>query len=150
MGATLVGTSPASPVIGTDGGDTISAGLATALYGGKGDDVLFAGSTNDLLDGGAGNDALIAGSGKDTLVGGNGDDLFVFRPGDVAGDLISDFHSGGGSSSGDLIQFDGFGQGATLSVADPRTGSWTISYATGSETFRVQGDQMRVGDYFTT
>jgi Ca2+-binding RTX toxin-like protein len=111
--------------------------------------MLFAGSTNDLLDGGAGNDALFAGPGQDTLVGGNGDDLFVFRPGDIAGDLISDFHSGGGSS-GDLIEFDGFGPGATLSVADAKTGSWTLSYATGSETFRVQGDQLRAGDYFMT
>jgi Ca2+-binding RTX toxin-like protein len=148
-GISLVGTSPTVPVIGTDGGDTISAGLATALFSGKGNDVLFAGGTGDLLNGGAGNDVLLAGAGRDTLVGGGGDDLFVFHPGDVSGDIISDFRSGDGGS-GDLIQFDGFGPGATLKVADARTASWTISYATGSETFRVQGDTLRGGDTFMT
>jgi Ca2+-binding RTX toxin-like protein len=151
-GANLVGTSAAVPVIGTNGDDTISAGLATALFGGKGNDVLFAGGTGDLLNGGAGNDVLIAGAGSDTLVGGGGDNLFVFHPGDVAGDIISDFHSGGGSGgSGDLIQFDGFGPDATLVPRNASAGLWTINYAGTSEAFTVTGDAaLRPSNYFMT
>lgn len=81
-------------ILGTIGGDTITAGIGSdTITGGKGNDVLFGlqgidrlhgdigddrlygGRNSDKLFGGDGNDQLFGGSSNDTMYGGSGDTL---------------------------------------------------------------------------
>jgi len=100
--ATIVGTSDADHLRGTDlvdvivglggddtikassgdyvcggpGSDTITGGLGSqSLAGGRGEDSIEAGADNDRILGGGGNDTLEAGRGHDSVEGGAGDDL---------------------------------------------------------------------------
>ena len=84
-------------------------GLANAITGGAGNDMLDGGLGRDTLRGGAGNNLLLGGAGADTLVGGAGADVFVFRAtGDstrASRDTILDFTAG--TDVIDLTQIDG-------------------------------------------
>jgi Ca2+-binding RTX toxin-like protein len=54
-----------------------AAGIALALDGGDGDDVLLGGEGADILLGGVGDDVLIGGPGIDVLDGGIGDNVII-------------------------------------------------------------------------
>jgi serralysin len=60
-------------------GDTAATGngLANALWGNVGDNLLRSGARADRLEGGKGNDRLIAGAGSDRLIGGEGADILA-------------------------------------------------------------------------
>jgi Ca2+-binding RTX toxin-like protein len=132
---TLIGS---AAVNGTgNGADNILNGNASAnvLSGLGGDDQLFGLGGNDRLDGGA---------GADHMSGGVGNDVFLLNVGQVTGDVIVDF-IGNGTSLGDTLLFQGFGDGASLSHTDDH---WTISYDAGSETFQIAGvTALSTGDY---
>ncbi|MCZ0964340.1 FG-GAP-like repeat-containing protein [Paracoccus benzoatiresistens] len=106
--------------------------------GGPGKDLVLGSSFADDLKGGSGRDALFGFCGADTLeggagldvaAGGAGDDTFVFRPGDLVTsrgrsnghcglvDAVLDFCGAGTSGTGeqDVLRFEGFGSGTTLS-----------------------------------
>jgi Ca2+-binding RTX toxin-like protein len=60
---------PSNVIYGTDGNDTLFAGLGHyELHGMGGDDDLHGGIGNDTLDGGAGNDVSAGGLGDDTYI----------------------------------------------------------------------------------
>ncbi len=64
-------------LFGTDGADVLnpgSAGPASALFAGDGDDLISATNNADYADGGAGNDLLVLLEGDDIAFGGAGDD----------------------------------------------------------------------------
>ena len=78
------------------------------------------------------------------MSGGVGNDVFLLNVGQVTGDVIVDF-IGNGTSLGDTLLFQGFGDGASLSHTDDH---WTISYDAGSETFQIAGvTALSTGDY---
>ncbi|MDD7911963.1 DUF4214 domain-containing protein, partial [Pseudovibrio exalbescens] len=86
-------TNTAEVVVGSEGNDVLAAGDNTAVFGGKGDDVLTAGTKDDTL---------VGGQGKDTLKGGKGDDTYVYSRGD-GHDIITD--SGSSADGGDTLRF---------------------------------------------
>jgi RTX calcium-binding nonapeptide repeat (4 copies) len=71
--APLNGTAGADVIVGTDGGESISAK--------GGDDVVCAGGGNDKVRGKGGDDLLLGQGGNDRLNGGSGDDKCVGGPG---------------------------------------------------------------------
>jgi hypothetical protein len=79
------------------------------------DTVLTGGANHDVLYGHAGNDTINGGGGSDILTGGTGNDTFVFRPVEANGDTVLDFDAHGET---DLLQFAGYGPGATLTQTD--------------------------------
>lgn len=83
---------------------------------------------NDLIIAGSGNDTIIGGAGSDAMIGGAGNDTFEFHPGEVYGDTIVDFN-GNGAGAGDLLEFVGFGPGATFTQVD--TTLWQVNYNGG-------------------
>ena len=130
-------------LLGGDGNDTLRGSLGNdTLQGNDGDDFLSGGFGNDDLRGGDGDDTLRGGFGNDLLDGGAGaDDLrgdwghdtFVLSAGEIAGDVIRDFGTRWWNQ--DVIEFVGFGDGATLSnVGD----QWTVSDGAASETFTIR------------
>jgi Ca2+-binding RTX toxin-like protein len=75
-----------------------TAGQATTLIGGAGNDVLVGAEGDDSMVGGVGNDSLlggegddwlVGGSGIDTLIGGNGDDVYMVDTSDVVTELVN-------------------------------------------------------------
>jgi len=82
--------------------------------GGSGPDTIIGNAFDNVLDGKG---------GLDILVGGGGNDTFVFKAGDVAGDIVTDFTSGQ-----DKLQFMGYGAG-TLTQVDAT--HWQINSASG-------------------
>ena len=94
--------------------------LSNAIYGNSG---------NNLIDGGAGADMLNGGAGIDTLMGGTGNDIFVFNMGQASGDMVVDF-AGNDAATGDLLQFVGYGLGATFTNIDAI--HWQVNYNGGS------------------
>ena len=122
-GLDKVKTTLASYTLGTGvedlayGGSSAFTGTGNALVntmtGSSGVDKLFGMDGNDFLLGAAGNDILDGGAGVDKLTGGSGNDTFVFRKGEEAGDIISDF-VGNGSAAGDTISLVGWAAGSTL------------------------------------
>lgn len=117
---------PATPSVityvnGTGGNNRLDASTATLAHqiqGRAGDDTVIGGSGNDKLYGNDGSDVLMGGAGADTFTGGTGADVFVIAKTDLNGgsESITDFEGAGdgGLPGGDLIQFTGFGSGATL------------------------------------
>jgi len=102
---------------------------------------------NTLVGNGAAN-ILDGGAGADLLSGGLGNDVFVFRPGEAAGDSVQDFF-GNGVGVGDVLNFLGFGAGASL-VEVGATDFWSILYDGGSqsETIQLVGvTSLATGDY---
>jgi Ca2+-binding RTX toxin-like protein len=86
-------------------------------------------ATGKSMDGLGGQDVLIAGAGADTLTGGSGNDVFFFNVGLAAGDTIVDF-DGNGTGAGDVLQFVGYGMGATFTNIDPT--HWQVNYNGGT------------------
>ncbi|MFI6011200.1 calcium-binding protein [Streptomyces sp. NPDC051243] len=79
---TNTGSVDGSGVRGGPGNDTITAGVASLVFGDAGDDTISTsgdgaegGAGNDVLRGGAGDQILRGDDGHDTLYGGQGDDL---------------------------------------------------------------------------
>ncbi|WP_339974933.1 calcium-binding protein [Gymnodinialimonas mytili] len=72
------------PIMGSDGGDLIAAGLNDDLvygeagldqiWGGSGHDTIWAGDGNDTVSGGTGNDVIHGDQGYDMITGGLGND----------------------------------------------------------------------------
>lgn len=123
----IIGTDYADSVAGSSGGNN--------LMGQSGNDTLDGRDGNDALYGGPGNDLLIGGSGADQMQGSSGDDTYLFRPGEAPGDEITNF-AGNGSAAGDMLRFEGYGAGATLTnVGD----MWTVTWSGGAETFQIIG-----------
>ncbi|KQQ44622.1 hypothetical protein ASF58_20845 [Methylobacterium sp. Leaf125] len=94
--------------------------------------ILIGNSSANMLDGSG---------GRDVLTGGGGNDTFVFRKGETSGDKVMDF-TGAGATSGDHLEFYGFGTGATLSHT-AGTDLYTIKadadHGGQSETFQLVG-----------
>ena len=83
LGITL-GEAVAAPIVDTitDGPDvygvnSVTLGLAHAVNGLGGNDLISGGVANDYLVGGDGNDLLIGNVGADTYIGGDGDDFIM-------------------------------------------------------------------------
>jgi Ca2+-binding RTX toxin-like protein len=107
-----------------------------SIWGDEGVDVLYGGTGDDRLSGGADDDILFGGLGIDSLSGGSGSDTFVFIRGEAEGDTVIDFE-GAGLDGGDLLEFRGYGAGATLlHVSDDL---WHIEDAGVTETIRIAG-----------
>lgn len=104
------------------------AGGKDVLFGMGGNDYLLGGDGDDYLDGGSGNDILEGGQGYDLMMGGAGDDVFVFRQGEEHGAVL-DFE-GWYALYGDLLLFDGYGEGASLEYTG-QDGLWRINYTDG-------------------
>ncbi len=74
------GNGSAQTIIGTNGGNTISAGNNTDIvFGGRGNDNLSGDNGDDTIFGGAGDDIIYGNNGLDSLYGGIGADTFVFE-----------------------------------------------------------------------
>jgi Ca2+-binding RTX toxin-like protein len=96
---------------------------------------LIGNGLDNWLVGNIGNDVINGGAGKDRLTGNAGNDTFVFAKGQLNGDQITDF-KGNGAAVGDVLRFEGFGSEIKLTHdAD----IWTVTGASGSETFRLIG-----------
>ncbi|TCM17993.1 beta-glucanase (GH16 family) [Novosphingobium sp. PhB165] len=94
--------------------------LANTLTGNAGNNVLYGLDGNDSLNGGAGDDVLVGGKGNDFMRGDAGNDTFLIDANDVdAGnkgvDRVYDFE-GAGVAGGDMLRFEGFGAGSTLTL----------------------------------
>jgi hypothetical protein len=87
--------------------------------GSRFNDTIFGDLFANVLDGGA---------GADSLTGGDNNDMFVFRRGQANGDSVADF-SGNGDFIGDLLQFVGYGPGATFVQLDGT--QWQINSGDG-------------------
>src|SRR5262249_26209130 len=92
--------------------DGTGNGLANNIYGNSGD---------NLIDGGI---------GADMLTGNAGNDTFVFHMGEGNGDMVADF-AGNGAAAGDLLQFVGYGAGATFTNIDATR--WQVNYNGGAQ-----------------
>jgi hypothetical protein len=132
-----------------DGNDSFSdtGSVASAVYGGGGNDSILTGSGNDMLVGGLGND---------TLTGSNGEDVFMYLtrepyPGyeaddpmydigisDLGIDTITDF------GTGDLIRVTGRAStGGTVTVGDGTTvaaNSIQLAVSGGTTTLYIDTD----------
>lgn len=101
-----------------NGGNDVLLGLG-------GNDNLIGGAGDDYIDGGSGSDIVQGGAGYDLLQGGADDDVFVFNRGEETGAIL-DFE-GWYALHGDLLQFNGFGAGSTLTYTGSE-GLWRIDY----------------------
>ena len=104
---------------------------------------------NTLVGNGATN--VLDGRGDaDTLTGGGGDDVFVFRLGEGAGDVVTDF-VGAGAAGGDVLQLVGYGAGATveqLGTSDYYAIHASAEMGGGSELIQLMGViNLSAGDY---
>lgn len=119
---------------------TGSAALVGSGHGGNNRLVGNAGA--NTLNGGGGADTLDGGAGADRLSGGTGEDIFILRRGEAAGERLLDF-LGNGAAAGDLIRFEGYGAGASVSMVSSTAASttWQVGGALGADTFIVFGPQ---------
>jgi len=124
--AGLAGNDEINFLQGNDAGNGMQGGGASdVLLGMGGNDNLFGDTGDDYIDGGAGEDRLQGGPGHDVLVGGSGDDVFVFQQGED-GDAVLDYE-GWYALHGDLLEFHGYGPGASLNYTGA-DGLWRIDY----------------------
>jgi Ca2+-binding RTX toxin-like protein len=75
-------------------------------------------------------DTIDGGAGADTLTGGVGADIFVFHAGEANGDTVRDFTP----TSGDKLEFIGYGEDAELTQVDAthwQIGGETLTFANG-------------------
>lgn len=113
---------------GSNGAETVSAGLGNDIvYGRGGTDFLFGGADNDRLFGDAGTDLLVGDDGNDLLYGGADADELRGNAGSdtLYGEAGDDFLEGGagvdilnGGLGGDAYVFFSGDTGATLATAD--------------------------------
>ena len=79
----------------------------------------------------SGHNRLDGQGNADTLTGNAGNDTFVFIIGQANGDAVVDF-AGNGASAGDLLQFVGYGAGATFTNIDAT--HWQVNFNGGPRT----------------
>ena len=106
-------------VIGSDFGDTLTAGTGISLVqGGDGDDTIIGGSENATLSGGAGDDTINAGSANSTLEGGSGNDSLIGSSGNdlIIGDSGNDTIDGG--SANDTLDYSAATSGVTVDLTN--------------------------------
>jgi Ca2+-binding RTX toxin-like protein len=84
----------------------------------------------NTIGGNALDNQIDGGGGADTLTGGLGNDLFVFHAGEANGDTVVDFQ-GNGAAAGDLLEFHGYGPGATFTQNDAT--HWQVNYNGGTQ-----------------
>ncbi|MDJ1169484.1 calcium-binding protein [Roseofilum sp. BLCC_M154] len=109
-------------------------GLAAAMFGNGGDDILNGGELSDAISGGSGADTLLGGKGDDSLTGDSGQDIIIGGDGDDQMD--------GGSGDDELLGEAGAdhilgGDGEDTIVAG--TGADTIFGGAGND-FVVSGE----------
>jgi serralysin len=107
----------------------LPANVEALVLQGSGD---LSGTGNALANniyGNSGNNALDGGASADVLQGNGGDDTFVFDVGQGNGDTVVDF-IGNGAALGDLLQFVGYGGGATFTNIDAT--HWEVNYNGGA------------------
>lgn len=169
----FVGRGGQDTMIGSNGGDTFlvnSAGDKVIEYAGQGADQIIlshsaytmpahaenltidrdrgasvtGNSEDNTIIGDIGRDTIRGGFGADKMTGAGGNDTFVFRKGEAAGDLITDFR-GNGANAGDILRFEGFGADAKLTHNGDH---WAVSHAGGSEVLTISGVQaLASGDF---
>lgn len=89
--ATIVGTSGADNLYGTNGSDVIVGGKGRdQIHGLGGDDFICGEGGPDILSGGSGDDELSGGQGADAIFSGSGDDFMN------GGDQADQMHAGSG------------------------------------------------------
>jgi len=102
------------------------------------------GGTGNALDnvlvGSLGDDVLDGKMGADTLTGDAGTDTFVFVAGEADGDTITDF-AGAGAQGGDVLVFNGYGNGSITRIGTSNSYTIKADAAHGgvSETIRIVG-----------
>jgi Ca2+-binding RTX toxin-like protein len=108
---------------------SLTANVETLVLQGSGN---LAGTGNGLgngIYGNSGNNTLDGGGAADLLMGNAGNDAFVFHVGEAGGDMVVDF-AGNGGAAGDLLQFVGYGAGATFTNIDATR--WEVNYNSGA------------------
>jgi Ca2+-binding RTX toxin-like protein len=129
-------------LLGGDGNDTLTGGLAAATFdGNNGDDSILGSSKADVITGGGGNDTLVGGKGDDQVFGGSGvDHIFGSSGNDMLyGDAGNDsvFGEDGNDTIGgdgeDRFQFKGFGVPAPLTGNDSLNGGNGDDWITGGD-----------------
>ena len=129
---------------GLEGSDQIFGGLGTdavsyatsarAVLINLADQVSADGMNNDTLSsienaiGSAFGDTIVSGTGASVLEGRGGNDTFLFRRGEANGDTVVDF-AGNGAFHGDMLQFVGYGPGATFVQIDAT--HWQVNSGDG-------------------
>jgi Ca2+-binding RTX toxin-like protein len=107
----------------------LSANIDNLILQGGADLQAYGNSAVNALFGNSGNNILNGGGGADTMTGDAGNDAFIFNVGEANGDTITDF-DGHGAAAGDVMQFIGYGPGATLTQNDAT--HWQIDYNGGA------------------
>jgi VCBS repeat-containing protein len=138
--------SNAETFVGTTGNDVFWLNSLATVDAGAGNDTVTVTFGASVINGGAGSDTIrvIAGAGN-TIDGGAGadnitletasyagPDTVIMHSGEAAGDVISNFQPGT-----DVLRFQGFGAGATLSLISSDT--WQVADASHAELFRLVG-----------
>jgi hypothetical protein len=129
---------------GLEGSDQIFGGLGTdaasyatsarAVLINLADQVSTDGMNNDTLAsienaiGSAFGDTIVSGAGASVLEGRGGNDTFMFRRGQANGDTVVDF-AGNGAFHGDMLQFVGYGPGASFTQIDAT--HWQVNSGDG-------------------
>lgn len=106
------------------------------------------GVTNVTKQGTAGADIMEAGTAKLlTMIGGAGNDTFIFKKGEIGAVTVQDFKaSAAGLVEHDMLQFSGYGAGATL-VHDSGD-AWSIHYGASIDHIMLTGVQsLSAADY---
>jgi Ca2+-binding RTX toxin-like protein len=114
---------------------TLPANVENATVNYSGNATLTGNAIDNWMNGGRGNDIIDGAGGKDRLYGDSGNDTFVFHKGELNGDQILDF-AGNGTKPGDVLKFEGFGKGATLTHNGD---TWAVHHAGGTEIFKLIG-----------
>jgi Ca2+-binding RTX toxin-like protein len=87
-------------------------------------------SMANFIQGNSGDNGINGMGGADVLVGNGGNDIFAFNAGEANGDTINDF-AGNGAGLGDMLQFSGYGVGATFTNIDATR--WQVNYNAGAD-----------------